>query len=105
MDRPSLTFVSAIISAILAIMVGVLGHAFTQYRDRQSRLHKQRIDYLVSVYRAFCKAAHHPQLHEIADEVEQAIADVQLFGTPAQVLLAQSLLLNLEPIRSLILTG
>jgi hypothetical protein len=43
----------------------------------------------VSVFRALSKANHHPRLYEIADEVEQAVVDLQLFGTPEQVRLVR----------------
>jgi hypothetical protein len=35
------------------------------------------------------KANNHPRLYEVADELEQAVADIQLFGTPEQVKLVQ----------------
>jgi hypothetical protein len=81
--------IQVVVSAFVALIVVILSHAFTLRRDRQSRRQTQRIDYLVTVYRAFSKSNNHPALYEIADELEQAIADVQLFGTPRQVELAQ----------------
>lgn len=81
--------VTGFVSAFVALLVVALGHAFTLWRDRQNRRQEQRIDYLVTVYRAFSKANHHPHLYEVAEELEQAVADVQLFGTPKQVALAR----------------
>jgi hypothetical protein len=89
MGNISIPVLQVFVSAFVALFVVALGHAFSVRRDRQNRRQEQRIDYLISVYRAFCKANHHPRLYEVADEVEQAIADVQLFGTPAQVQLVQ----------------
>src|ERR1700676_3097867 len=57
------------------------------YRENKRR--EQRLGYLVSVFRALSKANHHLALHEIADEVEQAVTDLQLFGTAEQVRLAR----------------
>lgn len=85
----SIPLIQVVVSALVALLVVVLAHAFTLWRDRQNRRQEQRIDYLVSVYRAFSKANHHPRLYEVAEELEQAVADVQLFGTPKQVALAQ----------------
>jgi len=85
----SIPLLQVIVSAFVALLVVALGHAFTLWRDRQNRRQEQRIDYLVNVYRAFGKANHHPRLYEVAEELEQAVADVQLFGTPKQVTLAR----------------
>lgn len=85
----SIPLLQVFVSAFVALLVVALGHAFTLWRDRQNRRQEQRIDYLVSVYRVFSKANHHPRLYEVAEELEQAVADVQLFGTPKQVALAR----------------
>jgi hypothetical protein len=44
---------------------------------------------LVAAYRGLSKANNHPRLWEVADDLEQAISDIQLFGTPEQIRLAQ----------------
>jgi len=85
----SVPLLQVFVSAFVALLVVALGHAFTLWRDRQNRRQEQRIDYLVSVYRAFSKANHHPQLYEVAEDLEQAVVDVQLFGTPNQVALVR----------------
>lgn len=89
MGNISIPALQVFVSAFVALFVVALGHAFTVRRDRQNRRQEQRIDYLISVYRAFCKANNHPRLYEVAEEIEQAVADVQLFGTPQQVRLVQ----------------
>ncbi len=89
MGNISIPVLQVFVSAFVALLVVTLGHAFTVRRERQNRRQEQRIDYLISVYRAFCKGNNHPRLHEVADDIEQAIADVQLFGTPEQVRLVQ----------------
>ena len=89
MRNISVPLLQVFVSAFVALLVVALGHAFTLWRDRQNRRQEQRIDYLVSVYRAFSKANHHPQLYEVAEDLEQAVVDVQLFGTPNQVSLVR----------------
>jgi hypothetical protein len=84
MSNISVPLLQILVSAFVALFVVVLGHAFTLHRNRQNRRQEQRIGYLVTAYRAFAKANHHPRLYEIAEELEQAVADVQLFGTPHQ---------------------
>jgi hypothetical protein len=77
------------VPAFVALAVVALTHLFSIYRDRENKRREQRIGYLVSVFRALSKANHRPRLHEIADEVEQAVSDLQVFGTPEQVRLAR----------------
>lgn len=78
-----------IVPALVALAVVTLTHLFTTHRDRENKRREQRINYLVGVFRSLTKANNHPRLYEVADELEQAVADIQLFGTPAQVRLVQ----------------
>lgn len=89
MVNVSISLLQVFVSAAVALIVVALGHAFALDRDRKNRRQEQRINYLISVYRAFGKANHHPQLYEVAEELEQAVGDVQLFGTKRQVELAR----------------
>jgi hypothetical protein len=100
MNTASFSSIQVVIPALVALAVVVLGHAFSQHRDRQNRRQEQRVHYLISVYRAFSKANNHPRLYEVADELEQAIADVQLFGTPKQILLAQTFATELGTVQT-----
>ena len=77
------------IPALVALVVVALTHLFSIYRDRENKRREQRINYLIGVFRALTKANNHPRLYEVADELEQAVADIQLFGTPEQVKLVQ----------------
>ncbi|MBB6146917.1 hypothetical protein HNQ77_004898 [Silvibacterium bohemicum] len=83
------TMLQIIVPALVALIVVSLSHFFTSHRDQVNRRREQRIEYLVTVFRALSKANNHPRLYEVADDVEQAVADIQLFGTPEQVRLVQ----------------
>src|SRR5471030_1135319 len=100
MNNISVPLLQVLVSAVVALLVVVLGHAFTLHRDRQNRRQEQRIGYLVSAYRAFAKANHHPRLYEVADELDQAVADVQLFGAPQQANLARHFAIDLATLRT-----
>ena len=78
-----------VIPALVAFAVVALTHFFTVHRETASRRREQRVGYLVAAYRGLSKANNHPRLWEVADELEQAISDIQLFGTPEQIRLAQ----------------
>jgi hypothetical protein len=100
MNNISVPLLQVLVSAVVALLVVVLGHAFTLRRERQNRRQEQRIGYLVSAYRAFAKANNHPRLYEVAEELEQAVADVQLFGTPRQANLARQFAIDLATLRT-----
>lgn len=84
-----------LVPTAIALIVITLTHFFTSERDRENKRREQRISYLVGVFRALCKANNHPRLHEVAAEVEQAVADIQLFGTPEQIQLVQQFAIDL----------
>jgi hypothetical protein len=85
----SFQFAQIVIPALVALAVVALTHFFTIHRETANRRREQRIGYLLSAFRGLSKANNHPRLWEVADDLEQAISDIQLFGTPEQVRLAQ----------------
>lgn len=85
----TIQFVQIVVSALVALVVVALTHLFTIRRETAGRRREQRIGYLVAAYRGLSKANNHPRLWEVADDLEQAISDIQLFGTPQQIRLAQ----------------
>ncbi|MFA6314013.1 MAG: hypothetical protein WCV99_16295 [Sterolibacterium sp.] len=88
-------FVSILISALVAFVVALLTHTFASMRDVSKQQREQRVAYLVSAFRSISKANNHPRLHEVADDVEQAISDIQLLGTPTQIALAKKVATDL----------
>jgi hypothetical protein len=76
-------------SFVAGIAGAYLGHWLTFRREKRIRLQEQRIQYLVQAFRAFSRANHHPRLYEVADDLEQAVADIQLLGSPELIRLAQ----------------
>jgi hypothetical protein len=94
MEQPLL--LSVISSSLVSAVAGLLlGNWLTLRRDKKARLQAQRIQYLVDAYRAFVKANHHPRLYEVADDLEQAVADIQLLGSPELIRLVQRFADNL----------
>lgn len=85
----SFQFAQIIVPAFVAVVVVALTHLFTTHREITNRRREQRIGYLVGAFRGLSKANNYPRLWEVADDLEQAISDIQLFGTPEQVRLAQ----------------
>lgn len=77
------------VPALVALAVVGVTHLLSVYRDRENKRREQRLGYLIAAFRALAKANNHPHLYEIAEELEQAVADLQVFGTAEQVKLAQ----------------
>jgi hypothetical protein len=73
------------IPALVALTLVALTHLFTSYRERENKRRKQRIHYLMNVFRVLTKANNNPRLYEVADKLEQAVT----VGTPTQVKLVQ----------------
>jgi len=78
-------FLPLITTVVIAIVGWYIVHYFTAQRDRDNRRRDELIRYRIGAYRTLAKAVEHRQLYLIADEVQSAIADIQLFGTPAQI--------------------
>jgi hypothetical protein len=89
-----------LVSAVVAVTVVALTHLFTSYRERESKRRERRTAYLVAAFRSLSKATHRLRLYEVADELEQAVADIQLLGTPEQVRLAQQFANDLATTRN-----
>lgn len=79
------TYLPLLITAGVTILGWLVAHQFNAWRDRENKRRDQRIQYLVEAFRRLGKANHHPRLHEIADELQSAITDIQLFGTEEQI--------------------
>jgi hypothetical protein len=84
----------AIVAAAVAAAVVVVGwyvvHYFARRRDQANKRRDLRVQYLIEAYRRLEFASNRPLTEEVAPEFEKAIADIQLFGTPKQVELAQT---------------
>ena len=79
----------------VAIIGGLVAHWLAVWRDRRNKRKDQRVQYLIEAYRRLSKASNHPKLFEIADEVQSAVNDIQLFGTEQQIKLAEKFTFDL----------
>jgi hypothetical protein len=83
--------VPLLITAGVTIVGWFAGHQLTAWRDQVNKRREQGIAFLIEAFRRLAKAVHHPRLHEVAAEVESAVADIQLFGSADQVRRIQSI--------------
>ena len=69
-------------------------HYLAGKRDQANKRRDLRVQYLIEAYRRLEFAGNRPLTEEVAPEFEKAVADIQLFGTPKQVELAQAFALG-----------
>src|ERR1700733_8568121 len=73
---------------LLHTLFAVLGRLFGQTiggrREVDARRRELRVQFLVDAWRNLARAGHQ-HAHDDGAALRQALADVQLFGTPAQV--------------------
>jgi len=80
-------------SALVALGGWFIGHRLSTLRDLASRKRELRHKFLLEAYRRLEFAACRGSLNSFprADDFESAIADIQLLGSPEQVLLANDM--------------
>jgi hypothetical protein len=59
-------------------------------RDRSNKLVELRMEYIMSIYRRIERSVGKEVTREIADDIETALADLQLLGDEEQVVMAQN---------------
>lgn len=73
---------------ISGVLIAVAGWIVGQYQARRAVRRNMRIDYLLGAYRRLERASNRPMTPSDDRDVEAAVADVQLLGSPSQVQLA-----------------
>ena len=81
--------VPLLITTIVAIVGWFAVHQFSAARDRRNRLLDLKTEYLLSVHRRLERSVGKIVTRESADDIEQAIADLQLLGSPRQAHMAR----------------
>jgi len=87
------TIVTPLLSALLGgTIVAVVTHLLTSRRERQRNKREFNLKYLIDAWKNLNKGSRDDVgIHEKAPALESAIADVQLFGSPAQIRMAQKI--------------
>ncbi|OLD25844.1 MAG: hypothetical protein AUJ04_06950 [Acidobacteria bacterium 13_1_40CM_3_55_6] len=89
-------FLPLAVTASLTIIGWFIAHQLAAWRDRANKRREQRLLYLIDAYRRLSKAVHHPRPYEVADEIQSAVADIQLFGSKNQILRIQQFVKELS---------
>ena len=85
---------AAVITAAVVIVGWYVAHYLTAKRDQTNKRRDLRVEYLIEAYRRLEFAGNRPLTNDVATEFEKAVADIQLFGTPRKVELAQAFALG-----------
>lgn len=73
-------------TTLVAIVGWVAAHQFSAARDRINKRRDLRVQYLIDAYRKLEAASNRQASEEVhVEALESAVADLQLFGTQAQV--------------------
>jgi hypothetical protein len=67
-----------------------LAHIFATARDRRNKRREQQIDFLIQAYRRLEFVSNRPSSPVEMQQVESAMADIQLFGSTEQIRLVHS---------------
>jgi hypothetical protein len=81
--------VQAAVAATIVVWGWSAVHKRSVERDLANKRRDLKVQYLIDAYRRLQGAGHRPLVPPYSSDLESAIADVQLFGDPAQVAAAQ----------------
>jgi hypothetical protein len=79
-----------LIGALLVVLGWGISHWLTIEREIEAKRREQRLTYLISTFRVLTKIKAYDklcQLDKIDDAVQTAAADLQLFGSPGQIVM------------------
>ena len=82
-------FAQLAVTLFVAALGGWAGHYFSMRRDLANERLKLRVTYLLEAYRRLEGASNRDDAKRCWPELESAIADIQLLGSPSQVALAR----------------
>jgi hypothetical protein len=86
-------FWQLLVTAVVAFSGAWLAHILAGSRDRKNKRRDQRIAFLIEAYRRLEFVANRQSIND-CKPIESAIADIQLFGSPSQVRLAQEFVIE-----------
>jgi hypothetical protein len=83
------------ITVIVAVLGWLVGHYFTNKRDRASKRRDVSLQHLINAYRVLTDdISHRPETIERTNKLESIITDIQLFGSKKQIELVKQLVVE-----------
>jgi hypothetical protein len=91
------TIIPAVIGGLIVIIGWAVSHYLNKSRDIAAEKRKLRTTFLLEAYRRLERVAERKtsQKPSAIEDIESAMADIQLLGTPKQVLLAHNFAMDL----------
>jgi hypothetical protein len=83
-------FVQLAVTFFVAVLGWWVGHGLSARRDLANDRRKLRVSYLVEAYRRLEAGSNRTNPESSRSQLESAIADVQLLGSPTQVAMARA---------------
>ena len=93
-------FSQLVVTIVVAILGGWMGHFFSARRDVTNERRKLRISYLLEAYRRLEGASNRDDPKKCWAQLESAIGDIQLLGSARQVLLARQFAVDMAKNRA-----
>ena len=91
----SLPLLTLLIPTVVAIVSWFVGSWLSVRRDRANKRRDLRVQYLIEAYRRLVTASNRDPSPSQFVDLESAVDDIQLFGTPKQVSAAQEFAHNM----------
>jgi hypothetical protein len=82
--------VPLLITSVVTILGWLATHEFAARRDRNNKKRDLRVQYLIEAWRKLEMSSNRPSDARYSEAIESAISDIQLFGSPKQIELAQT---------------
>jgi hypothetical protein len=73
-----------LVTTVVALAGWLAAHRLSAYRDRVNKRREVRVQNLVECYRKLSRSSNRRDLPSVAEDLESAVADIQLFGTEKQ---------------------
>ena len=81
-----INYVKIVVTVILAVVGWIIGHYFTERRNRINKRREISLDHLISAYRILTQDITHREWNADSRlKFEKVISEIQLFGTKEQV--------------------
>ena len=88
-----ISLIKIIATISIAVLGWIIGHYFTNRRNRIQKRRDLTIEHLIKAYRILTtEIAHRQETKEGAKKLENILSDIQLFGSLVQVELAKNLI-------------
>ena len=85
-----------LITTLVAIVSWYIAHSAASKRDRANKKRDLQVQYLIEAYRSLESACVRHDILPRKEDIERAISDIQLFGSPKQVQFAKKVTHDVE---------